>query len=70
MMNVGDVKGKIIDEALKETSPKVALELGTYCGYSSVRIGRLLEKGSKIISIDVCEETTKIAKEVCKFAGL
>ena len=42
MMNVGDVKGKILDDAVNQTKPMKALELGTYCGYSSVRIGRLL----------------------------
>jgi catechol O-methyltransferase len=40
--NVGDVKGKILDDALLKKNPKYALELGAYCGYSAVRIGRLL----------------------------
>eukprot|EP01137_Pigoraptor_chileana_P009988 Opistho-2@59024 len=52
MMNVGDVKGKIVDDVVGETLAKkvagidmlVFVELGCYCGYSAVRIGRLLRR--------------------------
>eukprot|EP01137_Pigoraptor_chileana_P035642 Opistho-2@29992 len=51
-MNVGDVKGKIVDDvvaqALAAKTPGkdqlVFVELGCYCGYSAVRIGRLLRR--------------------------
>ena len=52
MMHVGDVKGKIMDAAIKKHKPKVGLELGTYCGYSSVRAAMNMPKGSKLITID------------------
>jgi len=51
MMHIGDVKGKILQGALKKSfkvytinSPErfVAVELGTYCGYSAVMIGDTL----------------------------
>ena len=29
------------------------MELGTYCGYSAVRIGRLLPPGGKLVSVEV-----------------
>lgn len=38
MMHIGDKKGKILDEMLLEFEPKIILELGTYCGYSSIRM--------------------------------
>lgn len=44
--------------------------MGSYCGYSSVRIGRLMKPGGKLISIDVLEYTTNIAKQVAEHAGL
>jgi catechol O-methyltransferase len=40
MRNVGDVKGELLDAAAKRADPAVVLELGTYCGYSALRIAR------------------------------
>lgn len=70
MMNIGDVKGKLLDNSLIEQKPKIALEMGTYCGYSSIRIGRLMKPGSTLISIDVNPETSKIAQTISEFSGL
>jgi predicted O-methyltransferase YrrM len=39
---VGDVKGDYLDKVVKEKNPKFAVELGAYCGYSAIRIARLL----------------------------
>jgi len=52
MMHVGDVKGKIVDSVLKEANPTTILELGTYCGYSAVRMARCLSPGGKLYTID------------------
>ena len=47
MMHIGDVKGKILIEELEKLkrlkdTPLVCVEIGSYCGYSSVLIaGRL-----------------------------
>src|SRR5687767_11332981 len=38
LINVGDEKGKILDDAVRLAKPKHILELGTYCGYSSLRM--------------------------------
>jgi catechol O-methyltransferase len=46
------------------------LELGTYCGYSSIRIANNLKEGSILISMDINEKTTEIAEQVSKLAGL
>jgi catechol O-methyltransferase len=53
MMTIGENKGKILDDTVKEIQPMVALELGTYCGYSTVRIRRHMPKGSVLITLDV-----------------
>merc|ERR1740129_2672426 len=47
-MNVGDVKGLIVDAALKDMgrSAKVVVELGSYLGYSTVRFASLLSRSS------------------------
>jgi catechol O-methyltransferase len=70
MMNVGDVKGKILDEVLTQKKPKVVVELGGYLGYSAVRIGRLLEEGSRLISIEFNPYYAAIATRVLERAGL
>lgn len=36
MIHVGDEKGEIVKDALKKWQPKTILELGCYCGYSSL----------------------------------
>src|SRR6202048_5443762 len=38
LINVGDEKGELLDAAGRRAHPGVALELGAYCGYSSLRI--------------------------------
>ncbi|XP_069503604.1 catechol O-methyltransferase A-like isoform X2 [Ambystoma mexicanum] len=69
-MNVGDQKGKILDRVVLETNPHTVLELGTYCGYSAVRIGKLLGPGARLISLEMNPAYAKVAKQVISFAGM
>jgi caffeoyl-CoA O-methyltransferase len=46
------------------------LELGTFTGYSSLSMARGLPEGGRIISCDVNEETTAIARRYAEEAGL
>jgi len=52
MMHIGDQKGVIIDEILRNAQPRVILELGTYCGYSAVRFSRFLPYDGVYYTID------------------
>uniref|UniRef100_A0A8C0V7X2 catechol O-methyltransferase n=2 Tax=Cyanistes caeruleus TaxID=156563 RepID=A0A8C0V7X2_CYACU len=69
-MNVGDEKGKILDKTVEEANPSVALELGTYCGYSAVRISRLLKTGARLLTVEFNPEFAAIAKQMIEFAGV
>ena len=40
LINVGDEKGELLDAAVRRANPALVLELGTYCGYGSLRIAR------------------------------
>src|ERR1700739_293813 len=40
LINVGDEKGALLDAAVRRADPKLALELGTYCGYSAMSTAR------------------------------
>ncbi|KAM6339497.1 catechol O-methyltransferase isoform 1-T1 [Alca torda] len=69
-MNVGDEKGLILDKTVEEVQPSVALELGTYCGYSAVRIARLLKAGASLLTVEFNPEFAAIAKQIIEFAGV
>ena len=43
--------------------PKVVLEIGTYLGYSALCFAEGLADGGKVITLDIQEETNKIARE-------
>nr|DBA23097.1 TPA: hypothetical protein GDO54_014050 [Pyxicephalus adspersus] len=69
-MNVGDQKGLILDNVLKESNPNTVLELGTYCGYSTVRIARLLKPGARFLTVEFNPAFAAVAKQIIEFAGL
>ncbi|KAL0978626.1 hypothetical protein UPYG_G00173030 [Umbra pygmaea] len=69
-MNVGDEKGSILDSLVIEVGPLVVLELGTYCGYSTVRIARLLPPDACVITLEFNPDYAAIARQVIRWSGL
>uniref|UniRef100_A0A8C5PAS6 catechol O-methyltransferase n=1 Tax=Leptobrachium leishanense TaxID=445787 RepID=A0A8C5PAS6_9ANUR len=69
-MNVGDEKGLILDQIVKETDPLVLLELGTYLGYSATRIARLLKSGARLLTVEMNPVHAEVAKKIIEFAGV
>ena len=86
LMNIGDQKGQILDEAIRSRKPKTVLELGnrfeeflfsvnrchlgTFLGYSSLRMAAQLPNDAAIICVDINPETTEIARTIHKHAGV
>lgn len=88
MMHVGPLKRSILEDALRTafanyqkshpspSRPFTVLELGTYCGYSSILIATLLRDiigGGDCFEIKTLEAHkpfSTIAKEIIKLAGL
>lgn len=70
MMNVGDEKGEILDAAVRRTSPNLVLELGTYCGYSALRVARQLRDGARLVSIEFNADNAAIARRIWDHAGV
>lgn len=68
MLHTGDKNGEILDEAVKSANPRVILELGTYCGYSAVRMARFLPLDGKLFTVD--KKAHVAAKEIIAFSGL
>lgn len=71
LMNVGDRKGEILDEEVRRARPLRALEIGAFCGYSAVRIARLLrEWDGRLWSIEASRRCAEVARAMVAFAGL
>ncbi|KAM5311992.1 catechol O-methyltransferase isoform 1-T5 [Glossophaga mutica] len=69
-MNVGDKKGLIVDTVVQEQRPSTLLELGAYCGYSAVRMARLLPPGARLLTIELNPDYATITQQMLEFAGL
>lgn len=74
MMHIGDKKGKLLEDIIGKYNPKYVLELGTYCGYSTIRIANILTKlgkqGSIVYSVDSNTGSTSIANRFAKKVNL
>src|SRR3954470_15846756 len=64
MMNVGDEKGQLLDDAVRRASPQLILELGTYCGYSALRLARVMPEGARVVSIEFNAANAAIARRI------
>jgi catechol O-methyltransferase len=70
MINVGDEKGELLDSAIERCAPKRLLELGTYCGYSGLRMARVMPAGAHLVSIEYNAENADIARRIWAHAGV
>lgn len=71
-MNIGDVKGAIMDKALQgmATPPKVLVELGSHCGYSTIRIASQLKAGQMLHSVDPDALGHAVSAKLITFAAV
>lgn len=71
LMNLGKEKSSVLDGAVQKFDPKVVLELGTYCGYSAIRIASKMTKpDSKLVSIEKNPQNCSVARAIIEHAGL
>ncbi|MDT5109928.1 MAG: catechol O-methyltransferase [Mycobacterium sp.] len=69
LINVGDEKGKLLDDAVRRANPSVALELGTYCGYGALRIARVAPQ-ARVYSIELAADNADVAQRIWAHAGV
>jgi catechol O-methyltransferase len=69
LINVGDEKGALLDTAVRRADPKLALELGTYCGYGALRIARAAP-AAKVYSVELAEANAVNARQIWAHAGV
>ena len=69
LINVGDEKGGLLDAAVRRANPGLALELGTYCGYGSLRIARAAPT-AKVYSVELSAANAQVAQRIWAHAGV
>jgi caffeoyl-CoA O-methyltransferase len=69
-MMVGPVEGAFLSFLVAMTNAKRVLELGTFTGWSSIAMARALPPDGSIVTCDVNEETTAIARRYAEEAGV
>jgi predicted O-methyltransferase YrrM len=69
-MMVGRIEGQFLACLVRTMGARRVLELGTFTGYSSISMARALPEGGRIVTCDVNEETTAIARRYAEEAGV
>lgn len=71
-MNVGDQKGKIVCDLIRDLKPRLMVELGSYIGYSAILFGATVRDagGSQYFSIERNPEFAAVTMALVDLAGL
>ncbi len=69
LINVGDEKGRLLDAAVRRAAPRLALELGTYCGYGALRIARAAPS-ARVFSVELAAANAAVAQRIWTHAGV
>ncbi len=69
LVNVGDEKGGLLDAAARRAGTRLALELGTYCGYGALRIARAAPE-ARVYSVELAAANASIARRIWAHAGV
>lgn len=62
--------GCILESLVSEINPTTALELGTYCGYSAIRIANKLGPNAKLYTLEFNPHYAAVAREIIAWAGV
>ncbi|KAM4554768.1 transmembrane O-methyltransferase homolog [Odontesthes bonariensis] len=66
---IGPQIGEGLDELVRRVRPLQVLELGMHCGYSSVRLLRLLPPAGRLITVELDPLTADLGEEIILVAG-
>jgi caffeoyl-CoA O-methyltransferase len=69
-MMVGPLEGQFLGWLVWLSGARRILEIGTFTGYSSISMALNLPEGGRIVSLDVNEETTAVARRYAEEAGV
>jgi catechol O-methyltransferase len=69
LVNIGDEKGRLLDAAVRRSDPRLAVELGTYCGYSALRMAAVAPS-ARIVSVELSAANADVARRIWEYAGV
>ena len=69
-MMVGALEGAFLSFVVGMKRPRRVLEIGTFTGWSSIAMASALPDGATLVTCDVNEETTAIARRYAEEAGV
>jgi caffeoyl-CoA O-methyltransferase len=69
-MMIGPVVGSFLAFLVRLKQPRRVLEIGTFTGWSSIAMAQALPEGATLVSLDVNEETTAVARRFAAEAGV
>jgi predicted O-methyltransferase YrrM len=65
----GFFQGRVLSMVSHMVRPQVVLEIGTYLGYSALCLAEGLTEGGKVITLDILEDTNKVARSFVEKTG-
>lgn len=69
-MGVFPVQAQLLQALALAVGAKKALDIGTFTGASSTALAQVMPSGSKVVTLDVSEEYTGVARRVWREAGV
>lgn len=67
---IGPEKGRLLEAATRQAAPHIAVELGSFVGYSAIRIARNLPPGGLLICVEGNPECVAAMEGVLSHAGV
>lgn len=69
-MMVGPLEGQFLGWLASVSGARSVLEIGTFTGYSSISMALSLPPDGRIVSLDINDETTEVARRYAEEAGV
>ena len=69
-MMVGSIEGAFLAFLVAMTKAKRVVEVGTFTGWSSIAMAGALPPGGSVVTCDINEETTAVARRYAEEAGV
>lgn len=69
-MQIGPDQGALLALLVRLTGARRALEVGTFTGYSALAVAAALPEGGRLVTCDVSEEWTAVARRYWEEAGV
>lgn len=70
VMQIGPVQGAFMTVLTRVLRPRLAVEVGTFTGYSALAVARELPPGARLVCCDLSEEWTAVARRFWARAGV